>query len=82
MVAAAVMSVPAAAADQDEYLRPLQDRYVYLTAQQLLSEGNRVCAATQRGALSADITTMVRNDLGVSTATAGEIVAAAVVRLC
>ena len=82
MFAAAVMSAPQAVADEQEYLKPLQDKYVYLTAQQLLSEGNRVCAATQSGALSADTTTMVRNDLGVSVATAGEIVAAAVVRLC
>ena len=82
VVGAAVLSAPSAAADQDEYLSKLQDRYAFLTAQQLLAEGDRVCAAERAGALSPDKTAMVANDLQVSVAMALEIVSAAEWDLC
>lgn len=82
LVGAAVLSAPQAAADQDEYLLALHDRYAFLTAQQLLAAGNKVCAAERSGVLSPDLTAMVRNDLNVSVSAALEIVSAAEWSLC
>ncbi len=82
VVGAAVLSAPSAAADQDEYLLRLKDRYAFLTAQQLLAEGERVCAAERAGVLSPDKTTMVADDLEVSISAALEIVSAAEWNLC
>jgi hypothetical protein len=82
LVGAAVLSAPSAAAGETEYLSKLQDRYEFLTPQQLLAEGHRVCAAERAGALSPAKTTMVMNDLAVSTNTALEIVSAAEWDLC
>jgi len=82
LAAAAVLSAPSAAADDTEYLNKLQDRYEYLTPQQLLAEGQRVCAAERSGALSPAKTTMVMNDLAIGTTAALEIVSAAEWDLC
>lgn len=77
-----VLLAPSAAATEDEYLDGLQDRYAFLTADQLVSEGQRVCAATGSGVLAPDAAVMVRNDLGVSTDAAMKIVSGAVRDLC
>jgi hypothetical protein len=82
LVGAAVLSAPTAAADEEAYLAKLQDRYAFLTPQQLLAEGERVCAAERAGVLSPGKTTMVINDLGVGNNTALEIVSAAEWELC
>ena len=82
LVAAAVLCAPTAAADDNSYLTKLQDRYEFLTPQQLLAEGYRVCAAERSGVLSPAKTTMVMNDLTVGTSTALEIVSAAEWDLC
>ena len=82
LIAAAVLSAPSAAAGENEYLNKLQDRYEFLTPQQLLAEGQRVCAAERSGVLSPAKTTMVMNDLTVGTNTALEIVSAAEWELC
>ena len=79
---AAALSAPTAAADETEFLNKLADRYEFLTPQQLLAEGQRVCAAEQAGTLSPARTTMVMNDLTVGTNTALEIVSAAEWNLC
>ena len=83
-VGAAVLLAPAAAADVDQgaYLDKLQYKYKFLTTEQLLTEGNRVCAAEQAGLLSPAKTTMVINDLVISTGAALDIVAAAEWDLC
>ena len=67
LVAAAVLSAPSVVADENEYLNKLQDRYAFLTPQQLLAEGQRVCAAERSGVLSPDKTAMVMNDLTVAS---------------
>ncbi|RAV14028.1 hypothetical protein DQP55_09375 [Mycolicibacterium sp. GF69] len=77
--AAAVAVAAPAAADQSEFVRKLQERYVFLSAEQLISAGNKVCAATASGVPAADSVKMVRNDLGISVKAAGDIVALAVV---
>ena len=82
LVGAAVLFAPSAVADQGEYLGKLQHKYEFLTPQQLLAEGNRLCAAEQAGVLSPARTTMVMNDLTVGTNTALEIVSAAEWELC
>jgi hypothetical protein len=70
-----------AAADKGDYLQALQDTYTSLSTQQLLSEGAKICNATQNGKNSTDALVMVQKDLGVSVSAAGNIVAAAVVHL-
>lgn len=82
IAAAVLVSAPTAAATPDEYLLELQDRYAFLTPQQLLDAGNKVCAAEQNGSLSPDLTAMVQRDLNVSTNTALEIVSAAEWQIC
>ena len=69
-------AAPAAASESD-YLRLLKDHLTFLTTQQLLSEGYRVCGAIHNGVLSSDATNMVMNDLGLSANAALNIVAAA-----
>ena len=76
---AATTAAPAAASEGD-YLK-LKDRFNYLTAQQLLSEGYRVCGAIRNGVRSTDAVDMVIKDLKVSTEAGLDIVAAAVVDL-
>ncbi len=71
-----------AATTEDENLDDLQELYTFLPADKLLSEGHRVCAATSAGALSPDIANMVRDDLGVSTDAAMNIVSDAILDLC
>jgi hypothetical protein len=72
---------PAAAADSGEYLQGLAPKYAYLTPEQLLSEGTRVCKASRSGMIAPNAVVMVQRDLGVSVSAAGDIVAAAVVQL-
>ncbi|WP_234783656.1 DUF732 domain-containing protein [Mycolicibacterium celeriflavum] len=79
-VAAVGFAAPAAA-DQAEFVRKLQEQYVFLTADQLIAAGNKVCAATASGVPASDAVMMVRNDLGVSVPAAGDIVSLAVVEL-
>jgi hypothetical protein len=81
VVATAVALSAPAAADETAYLQRLQARYVFLSADQLLSAGAKVCSATRSGHTSADAVTMVRNDLGVSISAAGDIVSTAIVDL-
>jgi uncharacterized protein DUF732 len=84
MMAVATASVglaAPAAADQEEFVRPLLARYVFLSEQQLLSEGAKVCDATQSGKPASVVTTMVRDDLGVSVSAAAQIVSTAIVEL-
>jgi len=84
LVGAAVLLAPTAAADADQgaYLDKLQYKYKFLTTEQLVAEGNRVCAAEQAGLLSPAKTTMVMNDLTISTGAALDIVSAAEWDLC
>ncbi|MCV7282182.1 DUF732 domain-containing protein [Mycolicibacterium flavescens] len=79
---AAIVSAPGAAAQEDDYLAGLEDRYRFLTAEQMLTEGYRVCALTSAGALSPDAAAMVMRDLEVSVGPAMDIVSGAVLNLC
>jgi hypothetical protein len=79
--ASAGIAAAPAQADQGEYLEKLQPLYVYLTPQQLLTEGQRVCAVKNAGADSMAAIDMVVNDFSVSVATAADIVSTAVAKL-
>jgi hypothetical protein len=81
VMAAAVAFAAPAAADEDEFVRTMQISYVFLSEQQLRSEGARICSVLRSGAPAADAVIMVRNDLGISVSAAGEIVSAAVLHL-
>lgn len=80
MVASLAFAAPAAA-DTGSYLHAVQPTYTNVTAQQLLSEGIRVCSAVRSGMNSSQAVQMVQDDLGVSVPAAGDIVSAAVVHL-
>ncbi|MCK0173497.1 MULTISPECIES: DUF732 domain-containing protein [Mycobacteriaceae] len=69
-----------AAADEAGYLK-LQDRFAFLTADQLLSTGYQVCQASRSGMVAPDIVDMVSRDLGAGLASATEIVASAIIQL-
>jgi hypothetical protein len=79
--ATAVAVAAPAAADEDSYLQRLQPRLTFLSAEQLLSEGNKVCIASKAGMKSVDAVQMVQNDLAASVPAASDIVSAAVVEL-
>jgi hypothetical protein len=70
-----------AAADSASYLHEVQPMYTSVSAQQLLSEGMRVCSAMASGMNGPQAVQMVQNDIGLSTTASGDIVAAAVVHL-
>ena len=71
-----------AAADPASFLKEVQPYYNNFSAEQLLSEGFRVCSAQSGGLNSPKAVQMVQDDIGASVPAAGDIVAAAVVNLC
>lgn len=75
--ATAVAFAAPAAADQAEFVRKLQETYVFLSADQLIAAGNKVCANAARGVPAAESMLMVREDLGVSVTAAADIVSIA-----
>ena len=81
VIAAAVAFAAPATASEDEFVRTLQTRYVFLSEQQLRSEGAKICGVLGSGVPASDVVIMVSNDLEASISAAGEIVSAAVVQL-
>jgi Protein of unknown function (DUF732) len=84
LIAGAAMSLvlaSPASADAGEFLQQVQPFYNNFSAEQLLSEGLRVCKVTRSGMNAPQAVQMVQNDIGASVAAAGDIVAAAVVYL-
>ncbi|UUO02832.1 DUF732 domain-containing protein [Mycolicibacterium novocastrense] len=79
--AVAVAFAAPAAADQAEFVRKLQEQYVFLSADQLIAVGNKVCANAARGVPAADSMLMVRDELGVSIQAAVDIVSISVSEL-
>jgi hypothetical protein len=74
-------AAPAAADDAGDYLWLLKDRYRFLSAEQLLSEGYKVCAVIDQGVGSRYAAEMVQQDLDVSPGASMDIVSAATVEL-
>jgi hypothetical protein len=77
----AIGLAPPAAASEGSYLSQLQPKISYLTAQQLLNEGYKVCRYVGARRPAGDAIPMVMNDLGVTVAAAFDIVPAAVEQL-
>jgi Protein of unknown function (DUF732) len=80
-VAVSLACAPPAAADAGAFLHEVQPFYTNFSAEQLLSEGFRVCSALRSGMKAPDAVQMVQNDIGASVPAAGDIVSAAVVHL-
>jgi len=76
-----VATAPTAVADEAGYLQRLQSRLAYLTAQQLLTEGYKVCRYVSVGRPTADAIPMVMDDLDITVAAALDIISAAVLQL-
>jgi len=76
----ALATASPATADEVEYLK-LRDEYPSYSAEQLLAEGERVCAVARQGVPSPNAVVMVTNDLGVSTTAALTIVSSAIMNL-
>lgn len=79
--AAAMATATPAQASEESFLWPLQAKYVFLSSQQLLAAGHKVCDAERRGMTSADAANMLQKDLGLSLPASVDIVGAAVVNL-
>jgi hypothetical protein len=77
---ALTLAAPAQASEEN-FLKPLKARYVFLSPQQLLNAGYKVCQAESNGMSSADAANMVQKDLGVSVSASVDIVSGAVVNL-
>ncbi|MDT5093332.1 MAG: hypothetical protein QOH60_2695 [Mycobacterium sp.] len=80
--AVALTTAAPAQASAESYLKPLMARFVFLSPQQLLTAGYKVCQAEKNGTNSADASNMLQKDLGLSVAASVEIVSAAVINLC
>jgi Protein of unknown function (DUF732) len=79
--APATIAVAGAAPDQAadrEYLQRLQDQLSFLSAQQLLAEGHKVCDVINQGVGSSNVVVTVSKDLGISLSAATYVVSAAV----
>lgn len=80
-VGVAIGVAPPAAAGETEYLSQLSPQLTSLTAQQLRTEGYKVCRYVSVGRPTADAIPMVMDDLEISVAAALDIISAAVQQL-
>ena len=74
-------AAPPAVADESDYLNHLGPRLAFLTTDQLLSEGYKVCRYISPGRPSPDAIPMVMKDLQVTVAAAVDIMAGALEEL-
>lgn len=81
LTAVTATCAPGAAADEGDYLHHLAPLYKFLSEEQLLSEGRRICDANHSGQNSYDSIVMVMNDLKVSGGVAQNIVITANIHL-
>lgn len=79
-VAAVALAAPASA-DEADYLRKMQPKYVFLTNDQLMSIGHKACAVAATGAPASDSVVMISREFGVSVPGASDLVSTAVVEL-
>jgi hypothetical protein len=80
MAASLAFAAPASA-DAAGFLHQLQPFYTNFSAEQLLTEGFRVCSAMRSGMNAPNAVQMVQDNIGASVPAAGDIVSAAVVHL-
>jgi len=77
----AIGVAPPAAAEESAYLNQLSPRLTFLSTEQLLTEGYKVCRYVGVGRPTADAIPLVMKDLEVTVAAALDIVSAAVQQL-
>ena len=77
----AIGVAPPAAADESDYLNQLSPRLTFLSTEQLLTEGYKVCRYVSVGRPTADAIPMVMDDLQTSVAAALDIISEAVQQL-
>ncbi|MCP9274499.1 DUF732 domain-containing protein [Mycolicibacterium arenosum] len=73
LAAAVAVAPPAAATDQDDFLRPLLTRFPFLTSEQLLTEADRVCSMLRAGSPTSAVSNMVSDDLDVTPSVAIDV---------
>ena len=72
---------PPAAAEESAYLNQLSPRLTFLSTEQLLTEGYKVCRYVSVGRPTADAIPMVMDDLQTSVSPALDIISAAIQQL-
>ena len=77
----AIGVAPPAAAEESAYLNQLSPRLTFLSTEQLLTEGYKVCRYVAVGRPTADASPMVMKDLQTSVSAALDIISAAVQQL-
>jgi Flp pilus assembly protein TadB len=77
----AIGVAPPAAAAESDYLNQLAPRLTFLSNEQLLTEGYKVCRYVSVGRPTADAIPMVMKDLETSVSAALDIISAAVQQL-
>ena len=77
----AIGDAPPAAAEESAYLNQLSPRLTFLSSEQLLTEGYKVCRYVSVGRPTADAIPMVMDDLQTSVSPALDIISAAVQQL-
>ena len=77
----AIGVAPPAAAEESAYLNQLSPRLTFLSAEQLRTEGYKVCRYVGVGRPTADAIPMVMDDLDITVAAALDIISAAVQQL-
>ncbi|MDT5336256.1 MAG: hypothetical protein QOD90_1761 [Mycobacterium sp.] len=80
-VGIALGAAPPAVADESTYLNQLGPRLAFLTTDQLLTEGYKVCRYLSVGRPSPDAIPVVMKDLQVTVAAAVDITAGAIEQL-
>lgn len=78
---AAIGVAPPAAAEESAYLNQLSPRLTFLSTEQLLTEGYKVCRYVSVGRPTADAIPMVMDDLQTSVSPALDIISAAIQQL-
>ncbi|WP_157897690.1 DUF732 domain-containing protein [Mycolicibacterium rutilum] len=82
VVAGAALALAApAVADEADFVRKMHDQLVFLTPDEILAAGYRVCAAARSGVPASDSVVTVSDELGISVPSAGDLVSLAVVEL-
>ena len=77
----AIGVAPPAAAEESAYLNQLSPRLTFLSTEQLLTEGYKVCRYVSVGRPTADAIPMVMDDLQTSVSPALDIISAAIQQL-
>jgi hypothetical protein len=77
----AIGTAPPSAADETEYLHEIQPELAFLSSNQLLTEGYKVCRYLSVGRESSDAVPVVVQDLGISVASALRIIPTAIEQL-